>query len=350
MINVLIIDDSALVREYLKESLENDNEIGIVRAVSTPFSAIEILNKEEINVICLDLKMPRMDGLTFLEKLMKQNPLPVVIFSGEIEEQSKDAIRALQLGAVDIIFKAKIGIKDYLKNEGENICNVIKSASKVNIKSINRVIKKAENISLIRKPDLKVPLQATSKIIAIGASTGGTAVLRYIFSKLPKATNGIVITQHMPENFTNQFSSSLNSISKMYIKEVENNDIINIGSALIARGNWHLKVLQSGNLYKCVLSQDIHVNRHRPSVDVMFESVAKAAGDRTLGILLTGMGKDGAKGLKSIKDTGGITIVQEEKSCAVFGMPKAAIDINATDHILSIDEIISSIIDFSKNL
>ena len=348
MINVLIIDDSALVREYLKESLEKDKEIGIVKAVSTPFTAIEILNKQKIDVICLDLKMPRMDGLTFLEKLMKQKPLPVVIFSGEIEERSKDAIKALQLGAVDVIFKAKIGIKDYLKNEEDNICNIIKSASKVNIKSVNRVIKKVENISLISKPELKIPLQASSKIIAIGASTGGTAVLRYILSKLPKTTNGIVVTQHMPENFTNQFSSSLNSTSKLYIKEAENNDIINIGSALIAKGDWHLKVLHSGNLYKCKISQDTHVNRHRPSVDVMFESVAKAAGNRTLGILLTGMGKDGARGLKAIKDAGGITIVQEEKSCAVFGMPKAAIDIKATKHVLSIDDIINSIIDFSK--
>jgi two-component system chemotaxis response regulator CheB len=154
----------------------------------------------------------------------------------------------------------------------------------------------------------------------------------------------------MPENFTNQFSYSLNSISKLYIKEAENNDIINIGSVLIAKGDWHLKVLHSGNLYKCKTSQDMHVNRHRPSVDVMFESVAKAAGNRTLGILLTGMGKDGARGLKSIKDAGGTTIVQEEKSCAVFGMPKAAIDNNAADHVLSIDEIINSIIEFSKNI
>ena len=349
MINVLVVDDSALVREFLKESLEDDREIGIVKAVSTPFSAIEILNKEKIDVLCLDLKMPRMDGLTFLEKIMKQRPLPVVIFSGEIEEGSKDVIRALQLGAVDIIYKAKIGIKDYLKDEKENICSVIKSASKVNIKGINRIIKKGEGISLISKNDTKGPTKATNKIIAIGASTGGTTVLRYIFSKLPKTTCGIVVTQHMPEDFTNQFSVSLNSISELYIKEAENNDVVNIGGALIAKGDWHLKVSRSNNAYKCGISKDERVNRHRPSVDVMFNTIAKCAGDKALGILLTGMGKDGAMGLKAIKESGGKTIVQEEKSCAVYGMPKAAVDIGAADHIQSLDEIIASIIDFSKS-
>ncbi len=349
MINVLIIDDSALVREFLKELLEKDREINIVKAVSTPFSAIEILNKENFDVICLDLKMPRMDGLTFLEKLMKQKPIPVVIFSGEIEEGSKDVIRALQLGAVDIIFKAKLGIKNYLKEEQEKISKAIKNASKVNIKGINRIIKKGENISLIPKPFTKTPSMASNKIIAIGASTGGTSVLRYIISKLPKTTSGIVVSQHMPETFTKQFSSSLNAISEINVKEAENNDIINIGGALIAKGDWHLKIIRSNNIYRCEVTKEKRINRHRPSVDVMFNTVAKYAGINALGILLTGMGKDGAIGLKSIKDTGGVTVVQEEKSCAVFGMPKAAIDIGAADHVLSVDEIITSIIEFSKN-
>jgi len=345
LINVLIIDDSALIREFLTDILNNDNDINVVSAVSNAYKATEILNNEKIDVIILDIDLPLMDGITFLEKIMNQHPLPVIIISGMMEEGSKDAIKALQLGALEIIIKDKIGIKNFLNREKENIINSIKNAASANIVQFNKLLLKDKKIietSGIKK-DQTGGGKSSNKIIAIGASTGGTIVLRYIISRLPEGTHGIVITQHMPEFFTNQFSISLNLIGKLHVKEAVMNDKVSIGNAIVARGNYHLEIVKSNNEYLCSLNKNPPVNRHRPSVDVMFKSIVKCAGANTLGILLTGMGKDGAEGLKTIKEAGGTTVVQDEKSCTVFGMPKAAIDINAAQHVLDIDDIVKFI-------
>lgn len=349
MINVLIVDDSAFVREFLSKILDEDNEINIIGKASDPFHAVKFLNeyRDEVDVITLDLEMPKMDGLTFLGKIMAQKPLPVVICSSIAEQGSENAIKALELGAVEVITKPKYGLKDFFNEEKMRITEAVKSAAKVDIKILRDNLRLDYSKSKNTTPSNSHLLnRTTNKVIAIGASTGGTIALRYILSKLPNTITGIVITQHMPEGFTKSFSNSLNLESNLDVKESEDNDRISIGTATIAKGNTHLTVERFGAYYHCKLNQNPHVNRHRPSVDVLFESIAKTAGKNALAILLTGMGKDGAIGLKQIKDAGGMTIAQNKESCVVFGMPKAAIDLNAADYVLGLDEIVEQIINF----
>lgn len=346
MINVLIVDDSAFVREILSKIISEDKELNVVAAVSDPYKAVEVLSREKIDVITLDLEMPKMDGLTFLEKMMSQKPMPVVVCSSIAEQGSDNAIKALELGAVEVITKPKFGLKDFFTEEKERLFDSIKSASKSNIgilkSSLNyepkNIIKKTSSSHLLT--------QTTNKVIAIGASTGGTIAIKEILSKLPKTCTGIIVTQHMPEGFTKSFSNTLNNECEIDVKESEEGDKILMGQAIIAKGNTHLKVERSGAYYRCRINDEPPVNRHRPSVDVMFESVAQSVGKNALGILLTGMGKDGALGLKSIKDSGGVTIAQNEASCVVYGMPKAAVEIGATDYILNLDDIVKKIIEF----
>ncbi|MCG8568827.1 MAG: chemotaxis response regulator protein-glutamate methylesterase [Spirochaetes bacterium] len=353
MIKVLIVDDSALIREFMTSILNDDPYIEVVDAVPDPYKAVEILNSHKVDVISLDLEMPRMDGLTFLEKLMQQRPIPVVVCSSIAEQNSENAMKALQLGAVEVITKAKMGVKDFLFQEKERITSAIKAAAAVNLENLRKVtseIKKSEQKGKKGSIDSKHLLsRTTDKVIAIGASTGGTVVLRYILSRLPINCYGIVVSQHMPEGFTAQFSNSLNMVSSLEVKESSDQDKISTGRAIIARGNHHLKIIRSGAFYQCLHSKEPQVNRHRPSVDVMFQSVAENVGKNALGILLTGMGKDGAEGLKMIKEAGGSTIAQNEQSCVVFGMPRAAIEIGGADLVLDIDQIIDQIIEFCKN-
>ncbi len=346
MINVLIVDDSALVREMLSKIISENSEFNVVNAVPDPYKAVEILNTTKVDVITLDLEMPRMDGLTFLEKLMQQKPMPVVVCSSIAEQGSDNAIKALELGAVEVITKPKFGLKDFFVEEKERLYESIKSAHKANIGILKSNLRSYTKNPIKKSESSHLLSQTTNKVIAIGASTGGTIAIKDILSRLPKTCTGIVITQHMPEGFTKSFSNSLNNECEIDVKESEENDKILIGQAVIARGNTHLKVERSGAYYRCKISNDEPVNRHRPSVDVMFESIAQHVGKNALGILLTGMGKDGAIGLKAIKDAGGTTIAQNEASCVVYGMPKAAVDIGAAHHILNIDEIVQKIIDF----
>ena len=348
MINVLIVDDSALIREFLSELLKGNPDINVVAAMPHPYKAVDVINNNKIDVIILDIEMPFMDGLVFLEKIMKQRPIPVIICSSVAEEGSANAIKALQLGAVDVITKAKLGIKDFFKEEKERIIESIKAASKANLASIKKNIKSTAQLkSKIR--DKSGLVDSTKKIVAIGASTGGTIVLRSILSRLPANVHGLVITQHMPEDFTKRFSESLNDVCDINVKEAENGDHVLVGNAIIAKGDFHLKVEKNGAFSQCLLTKDKKVNRQRPSVDVMFESIAESAGRNALGILLTGMGKDGAAGLKSIREAGGLTIAQNEESCAVFGMPKAAIETGAADLVLDIDGIVNYIIEYGNN-
>jgi two-component system, chemotaxis family, protein-glutamate methylesterase/glutaminase len=347
MINVLVIDDSALIREFMTKILREQPDINVVDSVPNPYKAVDILNTKKIDVILLDLEMPRMDGLTFLEKLMKQRPVPVIVCSSIAEEGSENAMRALDLGAIEIISKAKLGVKDFILSEKEKIIDSVRSASGITLGSLKKL---SYDFVPSEKPvKIKTGLfNTTNKVIAIGASTGGTVVLRYILTKLPKTVHGIVVTQHMPEGFTKKFSDNLNTECQINIKEAEDNDPILIGNAIIAKGDSHLKVKVSGSYYQCVLSKDKPVNRHRPSVDVMFRTIAEHVGKNALGILLTGMGRDGADGLMSMKEAGANTIAQNEESCTVFGMPKAAIEMGAAEMVLDPDEIIKKIIEFSS--
>ena len=349
MINVLVVDDSAFVREFLTKIYSEDKNITVVGTASDPYRAVEILNSGvKVDVISLDLEMPKMDGLTFLEKLMSQKPIPVVVCSSIAEQKSDNAIKALELGAVEVITKPKLGLKDFFSEEKDRIIDAIKSAADSNVsmikKSIKRFNEKKEYIN--KEVSSHLLSQTTNKVIAIGASTGGTIILREILTQLPRTCTGIVISQHMPEGFTLSFSNNLNNECEIEVKESEDEDKILMGTAIVARGNRHLVVDRYGAYYRCNLSNSPQVNRHRPSVDVMFKSIAKTAGKNAMGILLTGMGRDGAEGLKAIKDAGGITIAQNEESSVVFGMPKAAIEIGAADMVLGVDEIIRKIIEF----
>lgn len=350
MIKCLIIDDSALIREFLKEILNEDKRIQVTGTADNPYKAVEILNNEKIDVITLDLEMPRMDGLTFLDKLMKQRPIPVVVISSIAQKDSENALKALELGACEVITKPKLGLKNYLFDEKKRIIQSIKNASLVNLKNLRYYstgINKNTKTKINKNNGQPLLGQTTQKVIAIGASTGGTNVLRYILSKLNRTTCGIIITQHMPEGFTARFSESLNMVSELEVKEASQDDKIGIGSAFIAKGNYHLAVKRSGAFYHLDLLDTSPVNRHRPSVDVLFESVAAEAGKNSMGIILTGMGTDGARGLKKIKENGGVTIAQNELSCVVYGMPKAAVELNAVDSVMSIDEIIETIQKFN---
>lgn len=346
MINVLIVDDSAFVREVLTKIISENEEFTVIAAVPDPYKAVEILNKEKIDVITLDLEMPKMDGLTFLEKMMNQKPMPVVVCSSIAEEGSDNAIKALELGAVEVITKPKFGLKDFFTDEKERLYESLRSASKTNLGILKTNLKKLPQTNIRKTTSNHLLSQTTNKVIAIGASTGGTIAIRDILSKLPKTCTGIVITQHMPEGFTKSFSNTLNLECEIDVKECEDDDKIIMGQAIIAKGNSHLKVERSGAYYRCKISNDSIVNRHRPSVDVMFNSIAESVGKNALGILLTGMGKDGALGLKAIKDAGGETIAQNEASCVVYGMPKAAVDMGAAKQILNLDEIVRRIIEF----
>lgn len=345
MIKVLVIDDSALIRQFMTEILNEHKNITVVQAVDNPYKAVPIINSEKIDVISLDLEMPKMDGLTFLEKIMTQKPMPVVVCSSIAEQGSENAIKALELGAIEVITKPKLGIKDFLLEEKERIQDAILAASKINLKPLLKISKETRTLKT-KSTKKHLLTKTTDKVIAIGASTGGTIVLRKILSKLPKTTAGIVVTQHMPELFTYQFSLSLDIISDISIKEAADHDKIVIGQALIAKGNYHMEITRSGAFYQTSLNSDPRVNRHRPAVDVMFNSIAENVGKNAMGILLTGMGKDGAEGLKAIKEAGGTTICQNEASCVVYGMPKAAVDLGAVDHILGIEEITEAIINF----
>lgn len=354
MVRVLVVDDSAFVREFLTEVLNRSHQIEVVATAVNPYNAVEILNSKQhtIDVITLDLEMPKMDGLTFLERLMNQRPFPVVVCSSIAEQGSENAIKALELGAVEVITKPKIGLKDFFLQEEERIQEAVISASRVNMNTLRKAVRKVSS----HKQEIKTPeigsahllSRTTNKVIAIGASTGGTIALKEIISRLPRTSTGIIITQHMPEGFTASFAKSLNSNSQVDVKESEIGDRVLIGRAIVARGNQHLLIKRSGAYYECTHSNGPHVNRHRPAVDVMFESVARTAGKNALGILLTGMGRDGAEGLKQIQDAGGITIAQNEETCVVYGMPKAAVDIGAADYILSLDEIVRQIINFQS--
>ncbi len=345
MIKVLIVDDSALVRQTLSSILSNFNDFIVIGAANDPYAAVEIIKREIPDVIVLDIEMPKMDGLTFLSKLMSQHPIPVVICSSLAEEGSETAIKALEYGAIDIITKPKIGTKDFLQESKIKIYDTIKAAAL----SKNKLKKREVNEKLpadvvIKKVHKLASLETTEKVIAVGASTGGTEAIKIFLEDLPPDIPGILIVQHMPEGFTKAFAKRLDRLCKITVKEGIDGESVLKGHAYIAPGNKHMLLKRSGARYYIEIKDGPLVNRHKPSVDVLFRSVAQYAGKNAIAFLLTGMGDDGAKGLLEIKEVGGYTICQDEASSVVFGMPKEAIKIGAATKVLPLNQMATELI------
>jgi two-component system chemotaxis response regulator CheB len=346
-IRVLIVDDSALMRQVLTELLSQDPEIEVVGAAQDPYFAREKIKKLAPDVLTLDVEMPRMDGLTFLEKLMAGHPMPVVMVSSLTEAGCQTTLRALELGAVDFCTKPKIDLREGLEEQAQELIEKVKAAASARVRKGSGTDcaqhPSGRSGNRFLTPSNDAPAQAmiktTDTIIAIGASTGGTEAIRELLEVLPPNTPPIVITQHMPEKFTKTFADRLDTLCRISVKEAEDGDSVLPGHALIAPGNYHMTLARSGARYSVRLNQDPPVNRHRPSVDVMFHSVAQYAGANSVGVILTGMGGDGARGLLAMQEAGAHTIAQDENSCVVFGMPKEAIKLGGVDKVLPLGQI-----------
>ncbi len=341
-IKVLVVDDSALIRSVLKDIINHELDMECVGAASDPHVAREMIKALDPNVLTLDVEMPKMDGLDFLERLMRLRPMPVVMVSSLTQVGSDIAFRALELGAVDFIAKPKLDIVRGMEEYSIEITDKIRAAAQSRLK--NKTLAGTEPIEKQMSADAILPsiawrFSSTEKVIVIGASTGGTEAIREILVNMPANAPGILITQHMPENFTTSFAHRMNSLCKITVKEAEMNERILPGHAYIAPGNMHLMLKRNGARYVIDLNQGELVNRHRPSVDVLFRSAANFAGSNALGIILTGMGKDGALGMLEMKRAGAHTIAQNEASCVVFGMPKEAIAMGGVSEVLPLHSI-----------
>ena len=348
-IRVLIVDDSAVVRQALTSILSSDKDIEVMGTAHDPYFAAKKIQKEVPDVITLDIEMPRMDGLTFLRKIMSQHPIPVVVISSLTEKGTETAMKALEYGAVEIVTKPQMQTKQFFEEARIRLCDIIKAASiaRLRRKTFNHfnVKPKLSADAILAKPS-KISnsmIKTTDSVVAVGASTGGTEALRVFLEALPQNCPGVVIVQHMPEKFTKSFADRLNQLCKITVKEAVNGDRVLRGTALIAPGNYHILLKRSGARYYVEVKTGPLVNRHRPSVDVLFRSTARYAGKNSIGVIMTGMGDDGAKGLLEMKEAGAKTIAQDEKTCIVFGMPKEAIKLNAAQSILPLERIAHNI-------
>ncbi len=332
-IRVLVVDDSALMRQLLTELIGAHDDMEVVCVASDPYIARQMIRSHNPDVMTLDVEMPRMDGLKFLENLMRLRPMPVIMVSTLTEKGSDISLRALELGAVDFVAKPKLDISHTMSGYGEEIAYKIRAAAQARIPD-------CVCVPLPPLPKIWGPTISTEHLIAVGASTGGTEAIRVLLEALPPDGPGILITQHMPEGFTRTFAARLDNLSRMRVKEAEDGERVLPGHAYIAPGGRsHMLLERSGANYLLRLSQAEPVNRHRPSVDVLFRSVAVHAGQNAIGVILTGMGKDGAQGLLDMHHAGAHTLAQDEASCGVFGMPKEAIMIGAVDEVASIENI-----------
>jgi two-component system, chemotaxis family, protein-glutamate methylesterase/glutaminase len=345
-IKVMVVDDSALVRQTLSGLLNLDPEICVIATAADPLFAAQKIAKEKPDVITLDLEMPRMNGLTFLKKLMSSHPIPVVIISNHTSSGAEASFQALQYGAVEVIAKPKVAIKDFFEESRIYLCDAVKAAAEAKIKKADpntgprRPMPKLSADSVISLSGTPIFLKETAdKLITMGASTGGTTAIQEFLEKMPPNCPGIVIVQHMPELFTRSFADRLNRTCSISVKEGTHGDIITPGKAIIAPGNKHMMIRKTDTQYCVEIKEGPLVNRHRPSVDVLFRSAAKFAGQNAVGIILTGMGDDGAQGLLEMKQAGAYTIAQDEATSVVFGMPKAAISLGASSIVLPLEKI-----------
>ncbi len=339
-IKVLIVDDSAVVRQVLSELLARDPDIHVIGAAADPLFALQRMQREWPDVIVLDVEMPRMDGITFLRKLMRERPTPVVVCSTLTERGAETTMQALSAGAVEVVAKPKLGLKEFLQASVQSLTHAVKAAAKARLGQV-----------AVPPPPALAPAAlgtATDHVVAIGTSTGGTRALEAVLTQLPADCPGIVIVQHMPERFTAAFAQRLNALCHCEVREAEDGDRVLQGRVLVAPGGRHLQLRRSGSQYLVDVRDGPPVNRHKPSVDVLFHSVARHAGRHAVGIIMTGMGDDGANGLLAMRQAGAFTIAQDEASCVVYGMPKEAVERGAVCQVLPLTDIAAAIMRLGK--
>jgi two-component system chemotaxis response regulator CheB len=337
-VRVLIVDDSALVRQTLSGILASDSTIQIMAAVTDPFAAAECIRREVPDVILLDIEMPRMDGLTFLQKLMAQHPIPVVICSSLSEKGSDAALKAMECGAVDVVAKPRVGTEEFFRESRATLCQAIKSAGQARLQKV-RAAEPVRTADAVLRRSAASSVEITERVVLMGASTGGTEALHFLLKALPAHAPAMVVVQHMPEKFTTAFAQRLDGLCAVSVKEAANGDPVLRGRVLLAPGNRHLLLKRSGARYFAEVRDGPMVCRHRPSVDVLFRSGARYAGRNAVGVLLTGMGNDGARGLLELKEAGAATIAQDEATSLVFGMPHEAIKLGAASRVLPLQSI-----------
>jgi two-component system chemotaxis response regulator CheB len=344
-IKVLIVDDSALIRSVMKQIISSQNDMEVVGTAPDPIVARDLIKQTNPDVLTLDVEMPRMDGLDFLEKLMRLRPMPVVMVSSLTERGSEITLRALELGAVDFVTKPKISIQSGMEEYATLITDKIRIAAKAKIRA-RTIAKPTEGHAESALPQIRNPLTSSEKLIIIGASTGGTEAIKEFLVRMPSDCPGILITQHMPEGFTRSFAQRLNNLCKISVHEAEGGERILPGHAYIAPGHSHLQLVRSGANYMTQIDQGPPVNRHRPSVDVLFRSAAACAGKNAVGVILTGMGKDGAQGMLEMRNAGAYNFAQDEASCIVFGMPREAIAVGAAHEVVSLDAMAGKVLTY----
>ncbi|HEX4353962.1 MAG TPA: chemotaxis response regulator protein-glutamate methylesterase [Polyangiales bacterium] len=333
IVRVLVVDDSALVRKLLTAILSDDPAIQVVGTAADPFEAREKIKALSPDVVTLDVEMPKMDGLTFLRNLMRLRPMPVVMVSSLTEASADITIAALEAGAIDYVSKPKLGVAEGLAEMAGELCEKVKTAARAKVRP--RETPHAD----VRKALESVQLQTTDRIIAIGASTGGTEAVADIMAELPPDCPAVLITQHIPEVFSTRFATRLGRISALSVSEAEDGAAVLLGHAYVAPGDYHLRLVRSGAKYYCRVTHDDTINRHRPAVDALFESVASEAGRNSIGVLLTGMGADGADGLLTMRKSGAVTIAQDRETSVVWGMPGEAIKRGAACETLPLGRI-----------
>ncbi|WP_181969812.1 chemotaxis response regulator protein-glutamate methylesterase [Paraburkholderia sp. DHOC27] len=345
-IKVLCVDDSALIRSLMTEIINGQPDMTVVAVAPDPLVARDLIKQHNPDVLTLDVEMPRMDGLDFLEKLMRLRPMPVVMVSSLTERGNEITLRALELGAVDFVTKPKVGIRDGMLDYAEKLADKVRAAARARVRQAAPVHHAgapaghaAAGAHAVPAPNFNNPLVSTEKLIIVGASTGGTEAIREVLMPLPPDAPAVLIAQHMPPGFTKSFAQRLNGLCRITVKEAEHGERVLPGHAYIAPGHAHLLLARSGANYIAHLSDDPPVNRHRPSVDVLFRSAAQHAGKNAVGVILTGMGRDGAAGLLEMKKAGAFTLAQDEASCIVFGMPREAIALGAADEVASLSEM-----------
>lgn len=337
-IRVLIVDDSALVRNLLTEILSSDSEIEVVGTAPDPLIAREKIKLLKPDVLTLDVEMPRMDGLTFLENLMRLHPMPVVMVSSLTEQGAEVTLQALELGAIDFVTKPKIDVKNGLNAYAGDLLEKVKGAARARVRG-PVILRSGGPVPSAEKPKAKKIFRTTDRLIAIGASTGGTEAIKVVLERMPPDAPAIVITQHIPAQFSGPFAARMDRSCAMSVCEAQDGQQIVPGHVYIAPGGRHLQVCRDGARYICKLNDDEPVNRHRPSVDVLFNSVSEHAGPNAIGVILTGMGDDGARGLKTMRDCGAKTLCQDEATSVVWGMPGSAYRIGAVEQVLPLEDI-----------
>lgn len=354
-IKVLVVDDSAVVRQVLSEVLNGHAGIEVIAVAADPIFAQEKMKKQWPDVIVLDVEMPRMDGITFLRKIMAERPTPVVICSSISQKGSETAMQALAAGAVGVVPKPGIGNRRMaLEDAGSDLIRAVKAAANANVRNLKinsgappAAVMPKLSADAILPASSQAMAQTTERIVAIGTSTGGTQALEAVLTVLPRVSPGIVIVQHMPEKFTASFAARLDTLCQIEVREAQNGDRVMPGRALIAPGGRHMLLKRNGSQYHVEVVDGPVVNRHRPSVDVLFRSVAKFAGRNALGVIMTGMGDDGARGLKEMHDAGAPTVAQDEATCVVYGMPKEAVKLGGVDRIASLQSIPAEIMKYA---